>query len=61
MFLLGITIDNPIRGNRIKQATGSRRELCGSEEAFEHHVVIRHGRLLQGATPMNSVEENREQ
>ena len=37
--LLGITIENPIRGNRIKRAVGSRCELCGKEEAPDNLVV----------------------
>ena len=39
MSLLSITIDNPIRGNRIKRAVGSRCELCGDEEALDNLVV----------------------
>jgi hypothetical protein len=39
MSLLSITIENPIRGNRIKRAVGSRCELCGSEEALYNLVV----------------------
>ena len=39
MSLLIITIQKPIRGNRIKRAVGSRCELCGDEEAVDNLVV----------------------
>ena len=39
MSVLSITIQNPIRGNRIKRAVGLRCELCGDEEALDNLVV----------------------
>ncbi|NLH24747.1 MAG: hypothetical protein GX472_00025, partial [Methanomicrobiales archaeon] len=39
MSFLGITLENPIRGNRIKRAVGSRCEVCGGEEYLENLVV----------------------
>jgi hypothetical protein len=39
MSLLSITLKNPVRGNRIKRAVGSRCELCGGEEALDNLVV----------------------
>jgi hypothetical protein len=39
MSLLRITIENPIRGNRIKRAVGSRCELCSDREALDNLVV----------------------
>ena len=39
MSFLGITLKNPIRGNRIKRAVGSRCEVCGCEEYLENLVV----------------------
>jgi hypothetical protein len=39
MSILRITIENPVRGNRIKRAVGLRCELCGSEEALDNLVV----------------------
>lgn len=39
MSLLSITLKNPVRGNRIKRAVGSRCELCGEEEALDNLVV----------------------
>ena len=39
MSVLSITIQNPIRGNRIKRAVGLRCEVCGSGEALDNLVV----------------------
>ena len=39
MSFLSITMKNPIRGNRIKRAVGSRCEVCGCEEYLENLVV----------------------
>lgn len=39
MSFLSITMKNPIRGNRIKRAVGSRCDVCGCEEYLENLVV----------------------
>jgi hypothetical protein len=57
MSFLIITIENPIRGNRIKRAVDSRCELCGSEEALDNlvvHTIV--GEEVREAQPPASME-----
>ena len=57
MSFLIITIENPVRGNRIKRAVDLRCELCGSEEALDNlvvHTIVGEG--VREAQPTASME-----